>query len=81
MDMLSCSDKIDYNLLTQSVLSNYLYQKDFIEVRFYGRLWRDTDADYTDGFNSWPSEKTFRVDKIHNADFTVINQSTEDLKK
>ncbi|MBQ8234549.1 MAG: hypothetical protein IJZ36_03085, partial [Bacilli bacterium] len=81
MDSLQANDKIDYNVLTQSVLSNYLLQKDFIEVRFYGRLWRDTDAPYTDGYYSWPSEKTFRVDKIHNADFTVINQSTEDLKK
>ena len=81
MDMLSCSDKVDYNILTQNIISNYLNQSDFVECRFYARLWRDTNADYTDGYCSWPSDKTFRVEKIQNVDFTVINQSTEDLKK
>ena len=81
MDYISCSDKVDYNLLTQSVLSNYLNQKDFVECRFYTRLWRDSDTKYTDGYYSWDSNPTFRVDKVQGVDFTVINQSTEDMKK
>ena len=81
MDYMSVVDKVDYNLLTQSVLSTYLNQTDYIECRFYTRLWRDTDAPYTDGYYSWDSKPTFRCDKIHGVDFTVINQSTEDMKK
>jgi len=81
MDHLGASDKIDYNVLTQSVLSNYLNQKDFIEVRFYTRLYREPNTKFTDGYYSWNGCDTFRVDKIQNVDFTVINQSTEDIKK
>ena len=81
MDFMGASDKVDYNLLTQSVLSNYLNQKDFVECRFYTRLWRDSDTKYTDGYYSWDSNPTFRVDKVNGIDFTVINQSTEDMKK
>ena len=81
MDFMSAVDKVDYNLLTQSVLSSYLKQTDYVECRFYTRLWRDTDAPYTDGYYSWASNPTFRVDKVNGVDFSVINQSTEDMKK
>lgn len=79
------ADKIDYNVLTQDVRSGYLNQSDYINVKFYNRLYMDlTDgseaATRADGF-SWPHTGTFRIEHLEDSDFAVVNQSTQDMKK
>lgn len=86
LDYMMAEDKIDYNLLTQNVASKYLNQNKYIEVRFYSRLYRE-NCDYTDGYYSWPGAPTLRIDRIRDKangkdlSFSVINQSTSDMKK
>lgn len=83
--VIDASDKASYNILTQSVLSHYLNQSNFINVKFYNRLHMDLTEDSSeaatraDGF-SWPHTGDFKISHINGCDFVVINQSTQDMK-
>lgn len=82
--LIDASDKASYNLMTQSVLSHYLNQSNFINVKFYNRLYMDLTggseaATRADSF-SWPHSGDFRVEHINGCDFVVINQSTQNMK-
>ena len=83
--LIDASDKIDFNVLTQSVYSQYLNQSNFINVKFYNRLHMDLTEDSSetatraDGF-SWNHSGDYRIEHIQSCDFTVINQSTQNMK-
>lgn len=82
---IGATDKTDFNVLTSSVYSSYLNQSDYINVKFYNRLYMDLKdggeaATRADGF-TWPHTGTFRVEHLINSDFAVINKSTADMKK
>lgn len=76
----NADDKVDYNLLTQQARSRMIDQSDNIHVSFYTRLFNPNDFSAADGY-TWPHTGTFRVDELHNVDFSVINQTTSQMKK
>lgn len=76
----NADDKIDYNLLTQQARSRMIDQSDNIHVSFYSRMFNPNDYSAADGY-TWPHTGTFRVDQIHGIDFSVINQTTAQMKK
>lgn len=78
--LLNADDKIDYNLLTQSAKSRLIDQTDSIHVSFYTRLFNDQDFTAADGYTWSGHTGTYMIDRLHGTDFSVLNQTTSQMK-
>lgn len=82
---MNADDKVDYNLLTQDAHSRLIGETDNIHVSFYTRLFNDEEYTSADGF-TWGSKDedkhtgTYRIDQLKETDFSIINQTTAQMK-
>lgn len=78
---MTADDKVDYNLLEQSGYSRLINRNDNIHVSFYTRLANDLDYTSADGYTWGDLTGTYSIDHMIGTDFSVINQTTAQMKK
>lgn len=85
MAQVGATDKIDFNVLTSSYISPYLNQSDYIQVRFYNRLFMNVQdgvepVTHANGF-TYSHTGTYRIEHLVDSDFAVMNSNTSQMRK